>query len=156
MSKNDQDLRGLISEAQKSVQPSSQENNSLSSLSPSKPGLAKSIVAGVLLVLAIAFLFTNMSRFSEPYQLDDFHDESEIVAADLNLIASEIEAYRLTRGGYPESLGEVEFSVDLNEIMQGTELTYQLQGDSFNLNWLLPSWRASFDGDLGQIQVEVR
>lgn len=112
-------------------------------------------IFGVLLLVAFAVVvFVQYPRMQSPYAWPDPNASSIMAEADLEAVASLIEAYRISQGQYPAVLSQVALPAGLASLVAGSVMVYSPTDTAFTLDWTLPHWHATYDSKTGRAIVE--
>ena len=146
------DLEGLVRTTTDSL--AQQQQKAEASAAGRPPRSRPRLVLMLILVSVFAgALYVQYPRIVEPYALPDARTNPMVVEADLILIGELIEAFRLSQGKYPDSLGQVQLPAALAQLVARFPLEYRLGETSFTLEWKPYRWHAMYDGDTGEIDV---
>ncbi len=110
----------------------------------------------VLIALAVvcgAALYLQSSRFAEPYAWPDPAKDSSVTEADIEIIATLVETYRVSQGKYPASLDEIHLPEGLADLVTRGNVRYQTTANAFRLDWTLPQWRVEYDGEARTVKT---
>lgn len=106
---------------------------------------------GGLLVVSLGVAFVQVPKFSAPFESVDPTKSATVAEADLEIITSLVEAFRLSQGRYPQSLSEVTLPAALASASAKGTLIYANQGQYFTLDWTVPPWQLRYDGQSKQL-----
>ncbi len=137
-------LDGLVEAATESVRQQQDKAAELAAKQPSQPR-TRQIFTLMPIAIFAAVLFYQFPRFVEPYALPDPATNPKVIEAELEAIAGVIEAYRFSKGKYPESFDQVRLPAGLAEAVAKTRLEYQLKNNSYVLSWTPFHWQAVLD-----------
>ena len=149
------DLKKLVAHAYQDVAQQQAETAAAGNQHRARSNIRNVLCCTLLLGLAVA-VFIQYPRINEPYVWPDAASSAVAAEADLEAVVGAIETFRLSRGQYPSTLGEVHFPGGLAQIMAGSELDYSPNDKGYALTWTLPDWVGRYSSTDGQIIVEPR
>jgi len=143
-----QGLHALIDGAGASVQ-RQQDEALAAAASQARPSPTKRVMAVALLTAFVAIAVLQVPRILEPLGNPDPTQDDAVAAADLDHLASLIEAHQRAQGRYPATLDQLQLSPELASLIAAHKIDYRLTGQSFRLEWALPGRVATHDADSG-------
>jgi hypothetical protein len=145
-------LEGLIQNTSANIR---QQQDKASALADnrSKPSPTKKILAFASLATFAALLYFQYPRIIAPYALPDPNTDPTVIEGELVVVSELIEAYKLSQGRYPESLGNVKLLPALGEGVDISGLSYQLKDSGYVLDWQYPKWHGKLNSVTGEIAV---
>ena len=146
------DLEDLIQTTTDDLRQQQEKANIFAAKRPS-PLRGKQILALFLLAVFSGVLYYQYPQIVEPYALPDARTDPAVVEADLEVIGGLIEAYRLSKGKYPEGLDRVLLPAGVAELVARFPPEYRLSDKSFTLEWKPYRWHAVYESDTGKINV---
>lgn len=122
------------------------------------PASSSTVRTGLLvavIVACVAAIAWQASRFGAPFPQPQAGADAAVAQVDLEVIAGMVEAFKLSQGRYPSTLGEVRLPETLAEFVREQTISYQTTPSAFTLEWSLPRMKATLDGATMQTRVEA-
>lgn len=121
-----------------------------------KPSRARLVVMLLLLLAFIGIAWVQYPRIQEPFGRPDPDQNPAVAEADLTVVATMIQDYRVSQGRYPADIDEVQLPESLAAFVTEEKITYRQAGNAYVLEWERPRWRAVLDGETGRVAVTAR
>jgi len=153
MNDSNNNLGELIESARKDVQAQQAKVDEQIHKAPTPPR-GKQIFTALLLVVLTVVLFYQYPRFSEPYAWPDPATNPSAAEGSLIEVVALIETYRISQGRYPEQLSQIAMPQGLASLIADSPLLYRPAEQTYNLDWTLPHWRATYDSLTEKVSME--
>jgi hypothetical protein len=145
-------LNELAGAAKDSIRQQQEKADALAAVRP-RPSMARQIVTALLVLAFVAVAWVQYPRVHEPFGRPDPNQEPAVAEADLTILATLIQSYRLAQGKYPTSLDQVRLPDGLAAFVAEQKIAYRQTDSAYVLEWTLPRWRAVLDGESGKVDI---
>lgn len=152
--KPEDDISVLAGAADASIRGQQEKAAALAATPPKRP-VAKQILTILLLVAFVVIAWIQYPRFNEPFGHPDPTQDPAVAEADLNLLATLLESYRLSQGKYPTTLDEVHLPDAIAAFVAEQKITYRQTDKAYVLDWTLPRWHALFNGETRKVDISA-
>lgn len=150
--KPEDNIRELADAANASIREQLEKSEAVAAAQP-KPSVARKVLMIVLLLAFAGIASVQYPHFQEPFGRPDPNHDPKVAEADLAIIATMIQDYRLSQGEYPGTLDQVRLPESLAAFVAEQKITYRQTEKAYVLDWILPSWHAVLDGETEKVNV---
>ena len=150
--KSEDNIRELADVANTSIRQQHEKASTLAA-ARTKPSVFKKVFTILLLLAFAGIAVVQYPRFHEPFGRPDANQDPLVAEADFNIIAMEIQRYRISQGKYPATLDQVRLPESLAAFVAEQKISYRQTEKAYVLDWTLPRWHAVFDGETGKSDV---
>ena len=150
--KPEDNINELADAATTSIREQKEKSAALATAQP-KRSMLRQIAMTVLLLAFAGIAVVQYPRFHEPFGRPDANQDPMVAEADLSVIATMIQSYRISQGSYPATLDQVRLPETLAAFVAEQKIAYHQTDKAYALDWSLPRWHAVFDGETGKVEV---